>query len=417
MEVIMKVVGLITEYNPFHNGHAYHLNEAKRITGADYVVVVMSGNFVQRGTPAFLDKYSRTKMALRCGADLVFELPVCFSTASAEYFALGAVSLLEKLGIVDYICFGSESGDISLLSAISELLLNESPDFQKIFKEAVKTGKTFPEARGDSIKALLPEVSDEFLSSPNNILGIEYIKALKRLKSTIKPITITRRATGYHSQELNTDNGCAISSATAIRKTLKEGNTLDNLRYHVPVPAFDIMEEQFRKTFPIFEEDFSLLLHYKFIQEDKQTLLQYTDINPDLANRMIRMYSDYESFKDLALSIKSRQWTLTRINRALIHILLNHRQDNFLSYQQKGFTQYARILGFKKESSHLLRKIVKNERIPVITKLGDAKNKLSEIGLVMLNEDLFATALYNQVVFHKLGTPLKDEYTQGVIIS
>ncbi|MBB5197442.1 nucleotidyltransferase [Anaerocolumna cellulosilytica] len=413
----MKVVGLITEYNPFHNGHAYHLNEAKRATGADYVVVVMSGNFVQRGTPAFLDKYSRTKMALKCGADLVFELPVCFSTASAEYFALGAVSLLEKLGIVDYICFGSESGDISLLTSISDLLLTESHGFKQIFKEAVKAGKTFPEARADSIKALLPEVSDEFLSSPNNILGIEYIKALKRLQSTIKPITITRKATAYHSQELDTDDTFAISSATAIRKTLKEGNTLNNLRRHVPAPAFAIMEEQFEKTFPIFEEDFSLLLHYKFMLEDRQTLLQYTDINSDLANRILRMYSEYESFPDLALSIKSRQWTLTRINRALIHILLNHRQDNFLTYQQKGFTQYARILGFKKESSHLLRKIVKNERIPVITKLGDAKNKLSKIGLTMLNEDLYAANLYNQVVFHKLGTPLKDEYTKGIIIS
>lgn len=413
----MKVVGLITEYNPFHNGHAYHLNEAKRITGADYVVVVMSGNFVQRGTPAFIDKYSRTEMALNCGADLVFELPVCYATASAEFFAMGAISLLDKLGIIDFICFGSESGDITLLSSISELLLKEPPAFQIIFKEALKLGRTFPEARGAAIKALLPEVSDDFLTSPNNILGIEYIKALKRLKSTITPVTIIRKATGYHSQELNTDAKYAISSATAIRKALKEDNTLERLKSQVPPKAFAIMEQQFNKSYPVFEEDFSLLLHYKLMQEDKHTLLRYTDINSDLANRMIRMYAEYATFSELAMSIKSRQWTLTRINRALIHILLNHYQENFSSYQQKGYTQYARILGLKKESSHLLRTIVKNERIPVITKLGDAKNKLSEIGLTMLSEDVFAASLYNLAVFNKLGTTQKDEYTQGIIIS
>ena len=412
----MKVVGLITEYNPFHNGHEYHIEEAKRITGADYVVVVMSGNFVQRGAPALIDKYSRTKMALSCGADIVFELPVCYATASAEFFALGAISLLDKLGIVNNLCFGSECGDILALTSIANILVDEPIEYRNTLSSLIKDGKTFPAARMEAIKTYAPNLDDSVLSSPNNILGIEYIKALIRLRSTINPVTITRKVAEYHQQELTMPISSAISSATAIRKALRDDIPLSTLEQHVPIQVLDILEEENNKSFPIYENDYSLLLNYKLMQESSHMLTTYTDVSIDLSNRIKSINTIGLSFPMLAQEIKSRHWTLSRINRILIHILLNLYTQNFELYNKSGYTQYARILGFKKASSHLLRQIVKNDKIPVITKMGDATNLLSEIGLNMLKEDVFAAHLYNHVVYHKYDVTLKDEYTRGVII-
>lgn len=412
----MKIVGLITEYNPFHNGHLYHIQETKRITGADYVVVVMSGNFVQRGAPALIDKYHRTKMALSCGADIVLELPVCYSTASAEFFALGAVSLLDKLGIIDYLCFGSECGSVSELQTAAELLLDEPPRYKELLNQFIKSGKTYPAARMEAIKTILPAMGESLLSSPNNILGIEYIKALLRFHSPIKPVTITRITADYHSQNLTSLTENTISSATAIRKALQENRFQDYLIHQVPEPVYKIMEENYQKTYPIFDEDFSLLLNYKLLTETRESLTRYTDITPDLANRIYETAFFHLTFPELAQAIKSRQWTLTRINRGLIHLLLNLYSDQFHHYNETGYTQYARLLGFRKTSSHLIRIIADNETIPVITKVADAKLKLSQTALAMFKEDITSAHLYNQVVFHKYGTVLKDEYTHGVII-
>ncbi len=412
----MKIVGLITEYNPFHNGHQYHIEEAKRITGADYVVAVMSGNFVQRGAPALIDKYSRTKMALACGADIVFELPVCYATASAEFFAFGAVSLFDKLGIVDVICFGSECGNVQILTSIAKILVEEPTEYGNTLNALMKTGKAFPAARMEAIKTIAPHIPDSVLSSPNNILGIEYIKALLRLNSSIKPVTITREIADYHDETLTAHTSNTISSATAIRKVLREDNNLSSLDYHVPDPVYRILQDEYSKTFPIYEDDYSLLLNYKLMQESYQSLTSYTDVSTDLANRILGINTLGSSFSQLAQTIKSRQWTLTRINRVLIHILLNLYSEDFEAYKQAGYTQYARILGIKKASSHLLRQIVKNERIPVITKMADATNLLSDTGLTMLNEDVFSSHLYNQIVFHKYGIALKNEYIRGIVL-
>ncbi|MDF2610146.1 MAG: hypothetical protein K0R92_1620 [Lachnospiraceae bacterium] len=412
----MKVVGLITEYNPFHNGHLYHINEAKRITGADYVVVVMSGNFVQRGAPAFMDKYSRTRMALACGADIVFELPVCYSTSSAEFFALGAVSLLERLGIIDELCFGSECGDIDLLSSIAKILLDEPDEYKNKLNALLKEGKTFPNARMEAIKSAISDIHDTILSSPNNILGIEYLKALFYLKSSIKPITIKRVTAGYHDAALSFSSGNTISSATAIRKVLRKDETLNALEHHVPSQVFDILKNNYNKTFPIQDNDFTLLLQYKMLNASYETLTSYTDITSDLAHRLLDIPPLGQSFQQYALQIKSRQWTLTRINRVLIHILLDLKADNFNLYNNAGYTQYARLLGFQKSSSHLLRSINHNGVIPVITKLADAKSKLSKPGNIMLQEDITAARLYHHLIFNKFNSVLKDEFTRGVII-
>ena len=188
----MKTVGIIAEYNPFHNGHKYQIEKAKELTGADYCIVVMSGNFVQRGTPAFMDKYLRAKAALTCGADLVIELPVHYAAASAEYFASGAVAILDRLGVIDYLCFGSECGNIEILSDIADVLISESDEFKNVLKQRLKEGVAYPKARNDAICAAAPHLTEylDVLNYPNNILGLEYIKALKKRKSNIAPCTI-----------------------------------------------------------------------------------------------------------------------------------------------------------------------------------------------------------------------------------
>lgn len=442
----MKVVGLITEYNPFHNGHQYHIDEAKRITGADYVIVVMSGNFVQRGTPAFIDKYSRTQMALCCGADIVFELPVCYATSSAEHFALGAVSILHKLGIIDDICFGSECGDTKILTTIANILIEEPAEYRKILSSLMKTGKAFPVARMEAIKAIAPSIDESILSSPNNILGIEYIKALLRLKSDINPVTISRITSDYHQEELDDSMGTAISSATSIRKTLREKTSqvensqgdfphektsrtetppaetppaetpLTTLEPHLPDTVVKILQDNYNKTFPIYEDDCSLLLKYKLMLESHQSLLNYTDMSVDLAHKIGGINTSGLSFSQLALEIKSRQWTLTRVNRVLTNVLLNLHGQDYKAYNASGYAQYARILGIKKASSHLLRIITKNEKIPVITKMADADKLLTSTGIKMLSEDIFASHLYNQLIYNKFHTILKDEYTHGIIL-
>jgi predicted nucleotidyltransferase len=423
----MKVVGLITEYNPFHNGHKYHMEEAKRITGADHVVVAMSGNFVQRGTPAIMNKYSRTKMALSCGADVVFELPVCYSTGSAEYFSLGAVSLLNQLGIIDEICFGSECGNVHELTSIARILAEEPLEYKTLLGTFLKKGHTFPLARTYALKALLPDIEEAVLSSPNNILGIEYIKALIQLNSSIKPVTIARKHAGYHEEELNilsqnsTSSAAerkadAISSATAIRKSILDKTSVTALEPHIPGEVLSILKEEYGKTFPIYEDDYTLLLQYKLMTETKESLSGYLDISKDLANRIKNTNISLLPYSQLAQEIKTKQLTLTRVNRAFIHILLNITIANMEEYKREGYTQYARILGLKKTSSHLLRQIQDKAQIPIITKVGDASRSLNQTGLKMLHEDIFAANLYSQIIYHKYNILINDEYTHGIIL-
>lgn len=425
----MKVVGLITEYNPFHNGHKYHIEEARRITGADYVIAVMSGNYVQRGAPAIINKYCRAEMALRNGVDLVLELPVCYATGSAEYFAHGAVSILNKLGVVDYLCFGSECGDLSLLQEAVDFLLHPPVDFDASIQAFLKLGQSYPAARQSALSQALQSAdtnhSKEILSlltEPNNILGIEYLKALHSFSSSIKPVTIQRISAHYHDKELSSKEKelypGIISSATAIRHAI-HGNASDEpdrLFDSVPANVFRILEANMQKTYPIADEDFSLLIKYKLLSEDNSLLSSYFDISCDLADRIKNMADYGYSLSDLAEKLKSKNMTMTRINRALFHILLNIKSEFMDEYKASGYTSYARILGSKKESTVLLRKIDNNGTIPVLTKVAKAKEQLSPLEMRMLSEDIFATHLYNHVVYEKYGTYIPNEYKHGLCI-
>lgn len=415
----MKVVGIIAEYNPFHNGHLYHIKEAKKQTGADYVIVIMSGNFVQRGSPAIINKYARTKSAIESGADLVIELPVVYSTSSAEFFALGAISILDQLGIVDYVCFGSETNDINALTSVAKYLIMNPDEYNKDVNKYMKSGITFPVARQKAIIKNNPSINTDIISSPNNILGVEYIKALLKFNSPIKPFTIERKHAGYHETDLNIMRlapTSSISSATALRKFIKEQSFLSTIETQLPDSMYNIFKQEYKKTFPVYDNDFSLLLKYKLLSEDNKSLVEYIDLSKDLANRINNTSFGEYDLSSYTREIKTKQWTHTRIKRVLIHILLDLKTKNLKQYNDNKYSQYARILGFNKDSSSLINKIKESTKIPILSKLSEADNILPPIGLQMLREDIYAANIYNLIIQEKFGTNVDNEFKQDLII-
>ncbi len=425
----MKIVGLITEYNPFHNGHLYHIQKAKEITGADTVIVVMSGNFVQRGAPAIMPKHIRTEVALEAGVDLVLELPVCFSTGSAEYFAAGAISLLDHLGCVDSICFGSECGNYELLEQIARITTEEPEEYKAVLKKLLSDGMSFPLARQWALREYLQdETLDTVLEEPNNILGIEYIKALKRFGSSMKAYTIKRIVSDYHDDSLNS----GYSSASAIRKLLAYtcnaihleadgmfdepslSEVLTRLENEVPKSCIRFLDETHHTRYPIYSNDFSAILGYKLLAETKETLTGYLDINEDLANRIVNHANDFITIDQFCNLLKTKDTTYARISRCLFHILLDIKVSDMLDYKNSGYCQYARILGFRKNSKKLLSVIKKYSDTPLISKLSHAES-LSETGRKMMHQDIFAANLYERIVTEKFKQPFINEYRQQVI--
>ncbi len=418
----MKVLGIITEYNPFHNGHRYHIDEAKKITGADYVIAVMSGDFVQRGAPAIASKYDRTIMALNNGVDLVFELPVYYATGSAQYFALGAVRLLNSLGIVNYLCFGSECGDISILKEAAQLFSNPTKGFQACLYSFIREGLTYPAARAKAAKQILDTEQNtetskmlDIISEPNNILGIEYIKALLQLNSSIIPITLTRQQAHYHDETINNE----ISSATAIRNFLQDDINpagLNAIRKSVPKSVYDYFSDNHYTTFPVTIEDFASIIKYKLLSESPNKLSKYLDLSSDIAARIKNIDISNYSISELSQKIKTKNITLTRVNRALLHVLLNINKDILEEFISDDIIYYARLLGIKKEASHLIRIINEYGKLPVITKVSIADKQLNSLGMKMLNKDIFATHLYNQAIYDKYKTLIPNEYKHGICL-
>lgn len=416
----MKVVGLIAEYNPFHNGHAYHIRKAKAVTGASYCIVVMSGNYVQRGTPAVISKYARTQMALEAGADLVLELPVIFSSASAELFAKAAVSLLNHTGIVDYLCFGSECGEIEPLEQIAHIFLEEPPLFREELLKNLKEGNPYPKARNDALieyllKSDLTSSAVEsiykatsLLSSPNNILGIEYLKALISSNSTIRPFTISRMANHYHSMNLD----MPFCSATAIRTSLEESTDLNLIRNQVPDGCLRILNESYGKICPITSNDFSSILNDRLLTETDYSV--YEGFSDELAARLQNLMPDFMDFESWIDALKTKSYTRTRICRSLLHLILDIRHEDMEKYMEYDGCLYARILGFNSQSADLLTKMKQHCDVPMIVKMADAQNQLSPIGQTMLKQEIHASDLYNLIVYNKFGTKLKNEYCAGI---
>ncbi len=451
----MKIVGLIAEYNPFHNGHTYHIQKAKEITGADYAVVIMSGDYVQRGTPAIIPKRLRADMALHCGAAAVFELPVCYATGSAELFAFGAVSFLEQLGIVDTLCFGSECSDLKKLQTLANILLDEPDIYRSRLKACLKQGTPFPAARQNALASCLHSTEDAaLLTHPNNILGIEYLKALRRLHSRIVPCTIQRKGAPYHQQTLHTSHSsasairtlltsaCPDVSCTGKEAPLPSGKTIcrntagpalsfgpvsgkaktppfsfeilrQKLNGQVPAYCMKQLQAYYNVAYPVTEDDFSLLLKYRLLQIPPSQFSSYADVSEELANRIVRQSDQFLRYAQFCNLLKTKEITRARISRSLLHILLDIKKDALEDFLKNGPHFYAHLLGFRKDSAHILPAIAKKSRLPLLTKQRQ-RDALSPIGQTMLLHDTFASNLYASVVTDKFHTAFENELRQAV---
>lgn len=397
----MKTVGIIAEYNPFHNGHVYQIRRAKELTGADLCIVVMSGDFVQRGAPAVMDKRLRARIALINGADLVLELPVSYALSSAEYFAGGAVALLGKLGVVDYLCFGSECGDIDLLMTFARQLLHEDKLFKQTLDRNLRSGHSYPQSRNAAIEASAPHLTAHIniLSSPNNILGIEYCKALLKRDSAIRPCTIRRAGGSYHDKSLYAD----CCSALALREALKCSDTLNGILNQVPACSHALMEEQYLKTYPVFSDDLSLLMHYRLLSEPSGDFTRYFDIDRELSDRIIKLLPQYRDFPSFCDLLKTKNRTYTRIARCLLHILLQLCRNDLTRYLAEDLIFYARILGFRESAGPLLNAIKQQTAVPLLSKLAGASKLLTPAGMDMLEKDIYASHVYQSIVQYKFS--------------
>ncbi len=410
----MTIAAIIAEYNPFHNGHEYMIQKVKEETGADYVIAVISGDFTQRGIPGIADKHTRAKMAACCGADAVFELPVRFATASAEFFATGAVALLNALSCADYLCFGSECGELSDFAKASDLLLNEPEEFKEAIQKNLREGLSYPKAFAQAIResGKTAFVSDSLFEQPNNLLGLEYMKALKKLASSIKPHTITRTGTGYHDEHtlFSKEAGTLIASASAIRSALsKDAGSIAAAQPLLPENSYRVFAESYGITAPVTLDDFSLLLSARIAAETKESLASFLDVPKELADRIYRFRDEFMPFTKLIETIKHKQYTYARINRALVHILLGLKEAETSPDTSAPLVPYARLLAMKKSASPLMKEIKEHSQIPVITKPAEARKVLDESALTMFLEDVAAADLYNRIVASKFGMEFKTD--------
>lgn len=406
----MKILGIIAEYNPFHNGHLYHLQMSKAQVKTDGVICILSSSFLQRGEPGIVDKWQRTKMALKAGIDLVIELPTVYSLRSAEFFAYGGITLLEATGIVDYISFGSESGDLEKLTQIASIFAHESPEFRNLISTYLDQGLSYPAARTRALVDYNHQFRDDFsfsaeeleqtTSSPNNILGLEYLKAIIRLDSGLIPITIPRIGSGYHETKIK----AKLASATAIRKEIKS-----NLEKRKPLLSKKILKtipassaQVLRNNFaegqgPIFSQDFSNQLLTLLRRAKVEDLTEIYDVRAGLENRIKEAAEKATTFSELIELIKTKRYTWTRIQRIVFHFLLNLTSLQCEYFDQLGGPQYLRILGFTPRGQKILSQMKESSKLPIITQLGNhfQRQQTSKPINQMLAIELLATNLYS----------------------
>ena len=406
----MKAVGVITEYNPLHSGHILHINMSKSMSASDVVVCVMSGDYVHRGEPAIIDKFSRARMALESGVDLVVELPVEYCLSSAEGFAEGAVTILNNLHI-DSLCFGCEDADASSMSELVDILLNETDDFKKCLTKHLNQGMSYAAARKEALSQYTGGKYDKFISKSNNILGIEYIKAVKKHNFDIKFLPVNREGADYNDEVYSDFSN---PSATSIRTAILNGR-LEEIA--LPSQTREVISNS--SAFPVFFDDFANLLYYKLEQEliragyNKEEfvniLSQYKDISTDIAGKIYNEYtkncndSCYPSLSDFAQIIKTKQYALSRIKRALLRIVLDLSSD-------ASPESFIRILGFSGKGREYLSYIKSmDENVPIITKVADYKE--------LYYSQIHAHNVYRQVCNAKFGvSPVSDYLFKPIII-
>ena len=404
------ILGIVSEYNPFHNGHLRHLNYSKEITKSDFTICVMSGNFTQRGDTALIDKWTRAEMALKAGIDLVIELPTLYATSSAENFAEGAVKILNSLGIVDYISFGSELGDLVPLNEIAQILYKEPKEFSNLITRQLKSGLSYPKARELAISMYFGSSKKytEILENPNNILGIEYLKALKKFKSPIKPLTFKREYSDYNSKTIK--NG--LASSTAIRAMIEQNK---NIHYVVPYETYELMDEKIKlgeivPNLAVFEKQ----ILYNLRKMNVQEIANLPDVSEGLEFRIKEAANISNSLETLISHIKTKRYTQTRIQRILVYSLLGITVKDI--NMSKKVTPYIRVLGFNKHGKRIISAIAANNpRIKIIVSLKKfMENNMDNNLRNMIMKDILSTNIYTLGYTGNTGIANLD-YTHKVI--
>lgn len=409
----MKVIGIVAEYNPLHNGHAYQIQYAKEALGASHVIVVMSGNFTQRGTPALFDKNFRAACALKCGVDTVFELPCVYATASAELFASAAVRTLEATGIVDTLLFGCETPDLTKLQTTADILLDEPAWYQETLRKQLASGCSYALARESALNA--HGIDTKVLHQSNNILAIEYLKAIKKYHCKMKPVAMLRSGDAYNNNEIQSH----YASASALRSLLQSqtnnlpheidsSNVVDTDLLLAQIPAAvqqDLLQRIHAKDY-LFEEDFSLLLHNALLRT--RDYATYFDCNEDLSNRILQNLKEYEGYHSFIKLLQTKNIASSRIQRVLCHVLLDIK-----CVDTACNISYLRLLGINNSHGKLLREVKNNSAMPLIAYPKDVdKSILSKAGQEMLQKDLLADDIYRCVRTEKTGKIYPNEYTR-----
>lgn len=400
----MNLTGIITEYNPFHLGHEFHLKNAKKDTKCDGIVCVMSGNFMQRGNPAIMDKWTRAKIAVLNGVDLVLELPLIYSLSSAEDFAYGGVKILSSLNCINNIYFGSESGDISTLKEIAYTLYYEPDEYKKFLKSNLDLGLPFHKARVNALNNVMKNLDVEnILSNSNNILAIEYIKALIKLNSSITPFTLKREGSNYNDTDLSN----TFSSATSIRETLKSKNNLEEIKDSITFSTYKELTKLYSEKYDfVFEEDLFPYLKYKLITKGKY-LNKIDDINEGLDNKILKEILSSNSLDDLILKSKSKRYTYTKISRILSKFFIGLEDFNTKALKENDIN-YIRPLAFNEKGASILKHIKKNTDINIITKVP------KHVEDDMLKLDLLSTKAYS--ILNTSIRPLEDYLKSPMMI-
>lgn len=398
----MKVVGIIAEFNPFHNGHKYLIQEAKKKTNADFVVVLMSGSFTQNGNVAIYDKFKRAKAAIEEGIDLVIELPTLYSVSSGEYFATGAIDLLNKLNIIDYVFFGSESGDINDISDIAKIELINKEQILKLTKEEMKKGITYAKAHENALKSYLTPPQIKELQKPNNILAIEYLKALKKTNSKIIPYTVKRK--GNSISDTNIEKEENFTSATSIREYIMLKKDLKILEKYVPDDMYEIILTQK----PLLNDDIYNIIKFSILNNMKniQNLQGINGISEGIENKIISALSISRSYDEFIHNIKSKRYTLSSIKRMILNILLNITKNDFNKLYLN--INYAHILSMSTNGKALLSNISKFSNVNLLTKINSKiLSSLNEANKQSLDIDIFASNILSIL----LNENINKDYT------
>lgn len=387
-----KVLGIIAEYNPFHNGHLYHIAKSKQETNAQYVISVISGNFVQRGNTSIVNKWTKAKMALLNGADLVIELPTVYSISSAENFAEGAIKILNSLGVVDSLSFGMEAKDIAVLNNIATVLHEEPKEYITILGHELKKGNSFPKARENALMMYLNDIKKyaNVLKGSNNILGIEYLKAMKKTKSKIVPVGIKREKVLYNDRYIVDE----FASATAIRKMLMT-KSLSDIRKVMPKTSYLLLGEELKKGHYVIDiSRFEREIIYNLRRMSKEDIAKLPDVSEGLENSLKNAADSCNNIKDLINMVKTKRFTQTRIQRVLLYSLIGITKKKMDT--SKKVTPYVRILGFNNKGKKLISEMMKqNPKLNVVTSVKRYMDTVANRNLKdMLETDILATNIY-----------------------